>query len=250
MIICADFDGTIFFREDEARTAENLRCLKKWREVGNTSMLATNRSLQSLNHVLPSWQEYFDFLILDNGNRIINPENKLIWSNTFNSEKLNKMLEAAEQNPVKPKIAFYGVNDDDFTLEKPNSPLTKIRFWFQKDADATAFLPKIKAINDRAFVWSHDLTFSWNPTDVLRGCYAVVDVAPNDTSKAVAIRALLKTVDMASDNIVTVGDNDNDYEMLAEFDGYTIEGSKIATTHPKLPTTSSVAALIKKRLVE
>ena len=45
MIICSDFDSTIYFPEDEAKTSANLAALKKWRENGNISILATNRSL-------------------------------------------------------------------------------------------------------------------------------------------------------------------------------------------------------------
>ena len=245
MIICADFDGTIYFRNDEQQTAANFAAIEKWRQAGHVFVLATNRGMGSVSRVLPDWKEYFDFLILDSGGKIINAKSELIWANTFEPETLKRMLAVAENSETKPKIAFYGAENDDFTLEMPNSPLTKIRFWFKNDAEAISFAPK--EINSRAFVWSHDTTFCWSPTDTFKGYYAVVDVAPEATNKAVAVRSLLKTQGLP-EPVITVGDNINDFEMLKEFDGYAIEISKIATLHPELRTTKSVAELVMEKL--
>nr|MCR5572301.1 hypothetical protein [Candidatus Saccharibacteria bacterium] len=50
MIVCADFDKTVFFRDDAALTAENLAAIKEWRSIdGNIFVLASNRSLGSLD---------------------------------------------------------------------------------------------------------------------------------------------------------------------------------------------------------
>lgn len=247
MIICADFDGTIHFRDDEKQTATNLAAIKKWREAGNIFILATNRGLGSVNRVLPNWKDYFNFLILDGGGKIVDANSELVWANTFDPKALRRMLTAAKNNEVEPKIAYYGTANDDFTLEMPDSPLTKIRFWFKHDAEAFLFEPKIKEINNRAFVWSHDITFRWTPTDVFKGYYAVVDVAPEMTNKAVAIHSLLKLQGL-SESIITIGDNNNDLEMLEEFNGYAISDSIIATLYPKLPTTPSVAKLIEDNM--
>ena len=64
MIVCADFDKTVSFRDDAALTAENLAAIKEWRSIdGNIFVLASNRSLGSLDRALPDWREYFDYLV-------------------------------------------------------------------------------------------------------------------------------------------------------------------------------------------
>ena len=235
MIICADFDKTIFFRENQAQTAQNLVTIKKWRNAGNVFILGSNRSLGSLEKTLPSWQEYFDYLILDGGARIMDEDRKMLWSGTFSQEVVDNILSIVKDSPIQFEAKFYNLATDDYE-PTPSKSMTKIYFHFQNQADADIFQSKISDINANVLSWHHS-QFDF-----------CVEITPRTTNKAAAIYELLKIMHTTPDNITTVGDNDNDYEMLIEFDGYAITGSKIATSHPELLTTPSVADLITGRL--
>ena len=54
-----------------------------------------------------------------------------------------------------------------------------------------------------------------------------------------------QAMDMPFENIVTVGDGFNDYEMVRDFDGFAIEGSELANAYEGLKTVSSVSSLVK-----
>lgn len=243
MIICSDFDCTIYFPEDEAKTTKNLAALKAWRAAGNISILATNRSLLSLERALPSWRNYFDYLVLDGGTRAYDGEARLLWSNIFSRDTLQQLLEAAQNFDTKPKISFYNLEGNDFA-STPTPDVTKICFRFHTSEEAAAFLLKIVNVDAYTYAYHHDSS-KWHPDDPFKDYHANVEVIPSGTNKAYAIRELAETVQLPLANIATIGDNLNDTEMLTEFSGYAIENSKISTLHPNLKTTPSVANLVK-----
>lgn len=242
MIICSDFDSTIYYPSNEAQTSANLAALKNWREHGHLSVLATNRSLLSLERALPDWRSYFDYLILDGGTRVYDGEAKLLWSNTFDHDTLQKLTTAAQNFEVTPKISFYNLAESDFS-PAPTQDITKICFRFHTSEEAATFLLKLVDINAYTFAYHHD-SVKWRPDDPFKDYHANVEAIPFGTNKAHAIKELIKIAHLSPTDITTVGDNLNDEEMLHDFTGYAIAGSKIAALRPTLPTTPSVTALV------
>lgn len=235
MMICADFDDTMFFRENQTQTNANLVAIKGWREVGNIFVLGSNRSLGSLERTLPDWQEYFDYLILDGGTRILNRDGRLLWSNTFSQTAIGDILSIIKGSPVRPEVKFYNLSADDYE-STPSESITKIYFCFQNQTDADSFESKISKVDANVLSWHH------SPTDFC------IEATPRTANKATAIYELMKITGGVIGDIITVGDNTNDYEMLKEFEGYAILDSKIATLYPEFRTTPSVAALVAEKI--
>lgn len=230
MIICADFDDTIYFGEESAKTIANLNAIKKWHSEGNIFILASNRSLGSLKRTLLNWQDYFDYLILDGGAKILNHNQELLHSNILNQSIITELLNILENSPTQPEVKFYSLDIEDYE-STPSSAITKIYFHFQNQSDAEAFQAKITHIDINILSWQHV------PSDYC------IEITPQVTNKANALRQLINIANL-QDSIATIGDNVNDYEMLTEFNGYTIVGSIISTLYPNLPTIPSVSALI------
>lgn len=234
MIICADFDKTVFFRDNVALTAENLAAIKKWRDVdGNVFVLGSNRSLGSLDRALPDWRQYFDYLILDRGARIYDSSRKLLWSDMLSRDVIERVLEAAKENPVPADSIYCNLDSDDYGSE-PTAEMTKIYYHFKNQGELDAFRLKIAGVDAKVFCWHN------SETDYC------IEITPSTAGKAMALRVLLGLICVDEGDAVTVGDGDNDYEMLVEFSGYAIDGSWVAELHPELPTVTSVASLLKK----
>ena len=68
MIIISDFDDTLCPHGDEVTFQENLQAVTRFRaQADNEFVLATGRSLSSLERTFPNFRNYMDFVILDNG---------------------------------------------------------------------------------------------------------------------------------------------------------------------------------------
>ena len=233
MIVCADFDKTVFFRDDAALTAENLAAIKEWRSIdGNIFVLASNRSLGSLDRALPDWREYFDYLILDRGARIYNSDRKLLWSDTLSRDVIEQVLGVEKEKPA-PTDSIYCNLDSDGYDSTPTKVMTKIYYHFRNQDELDSFWSKIAGIDAKMFSWHN------SETDFC------IEITPSTAEKAVAIDVLSKLARFESD-VTTVGDGDNDYEMLVRFGGYAIVGSRVAEHHPELPTVASVASLFQE----
>ena len=72
----------------------------------------------------------------------------------------------------------------------------------------------------------------------------IVYIPPGVPAKGRSIGSAFSLVSVS--DVTTVGDGDNDYEMLVRFGGYAIAGSRVAEHHPELPTVASVASLLQE----
>lgn len=232
MIICADFDDTIFLRLDAAQTVRNYDAIKKWRQKeGNYFILCTNRSFGSVESTLSNWRDYFDYLVLDGGAKVLNSSQEIIWSNPFDPQVAAGILDIVHDDLNLSDAKYYSLQVDDYTLD-PLSDITKIYLYFENDTKAAPFLSAIDNLDANVLAWSHF------PPEVC------IEVTPDTTNKAFAIHKLISVMELPDNNVVTIGDNTNDYEMLTEFNGYAIQNSKISALHPDIRTTPSVADLL------
>ncbi len=67
MILVTDFDNTLYSHSDPQVLINNLQVAQSFRQAGNKFVLATGRNASSLSRVLPDFNKYFDYIILDNG---------------------------------------------------------------------------------------------------------------------------------------------------------------------------------------
>lgn len=246
-LICSDFDKTIYFPDDIEQTKRNLSAIQEWRRQGNAFSVATNRSFASVQRQLPDFRNYFDYLILDSGSEVFSIDGKLIWSTSFDEGTLHKLFDAAKKLPEEPAMTFFNATAADFSFA-PLEKMTKIRFWFKEYNNALKSLDTIVKINKKTFLTKFD-SLSDNKS-VLGGYIAFLDIIPETAGKNNAIRKLAKALSIADEDIFTIGDGENDADMIRDFNGFAIEGSSVTKGCPYFNTVKSLENLINQKIGE
>ena len=243
-LLCSDFDHTIFFRDNETLTNQNYAAIKNWRTTGNLCAVSTNRSFASLKRQLPNYQDYFDYLILDSGSVVAYPNGEIIWQTFFDPKIIEALQNLAAALPEEPIITYSDAESEDYGFH-PSSKTTKIRFWFKDSDIAKRALALIHKINRKSGITNSYVT---DPKSRLYGCKAFNDIIPETSGKNIGVSKLANKLNIAHQDIITVGDGSNDREMIEDFDGYAIAGSSLATKHPELKTIPSLTELITNYL--
>lgn len=79
MILITDFDNTLYSHSDPQVLIDNLQVAQSFRQAGNKFVLATGRNASSLSRVLPDFNKYFDYIILDNGAFCLGQDNEIVF---------------------------------------------------------------------------------------------------------------------------------------------------------------------------
>lgn len=245
MIIFADFDGTLCDYGDSSVLARNLRAISDWHRTGNYFCVATGRNLASLERIIPDYKQYFDFLILDNGSFCINQSKEIMFDFTIDRDLTNEVIKQIRATANNFETMFY---HDFREALLPFHRNTKARAWMpdggQTDVVANGLR---KDFADKVKIYSvHNVM----PTNgiINRSHHAFVDIIPIDSGKESAVRVLSETLN--ENNIITVGDGINDYDMIKKYDGYAMAHAKEVVLQMVQPDhrVSSVSELIYRLL--
>ncbi len=245
MILFSDFDGTLYFREEEEKTQANLEAIEKWRGAGHQFCITTGRSFRSVVEEIPKIEELSNIFIVDSGSIVRSKNSEILCDFVFDPEIVSGLVEFAKTFPVQ-VVPFYYTTNSEGVKHEING-VTKLRFWF-KSADADqieAITARIMAVFPVFAVHNKEAVSSYPD---LAGRQGFIEVIPADSGKSSAIKWLQQTYGILPGSIVTVGDGSNDYGMIKDFNGFAIEGSDVSLNHPELKTTPSVAALIEQLL--
>ncbi len=239
MILVSDMDKTVFFPDDPIRTKHNVEAIAKWKEAGNTFIVATGRSIRSLNSIVNTWGGLRpDYCFCDGGLIIFDQNEQVVYANTFNDEEERRVLSGLDGTGLNFVNVFYATDSEGLEYRKK---LTKIRFWFKELADARRALGVLCDRGLRAFICEDPGTSFYEP---LREYESFVEVIPFVGGKEVAIKKFIQLFKI-SEPLYVVGDSRNDESMLAEFNGYMIANSNLDQAGARFARTDSVADLIE-----
>lgn len=239
MVLFSDFDLTLFFREDEVRTEENIKAIEKWRDNGNQFCIVTGRSFRSITEHFPKIKDICDYYIVDGGSIVLNKNGELLRAFYFDPTVVAGVVEFSKSFPEIPATYYYTPNSEDADYKTEN--VTKLRLWFADVGLLGAMAAKIR----EAFpVFAFTLDAGQPTHKALVGRKGFIEIVPNQFGKSNAISFLQQEANIATSNIVTVGDGLNDYEMVRDFNGFAIKGSELANDFKDLKTTESISTLI------
>ncbi|MBR5647647.1 HAD-IIB family hydrolase [Candidatus Saccharibacteria bacterium] len=243
MILFSDFDRTLFFRDDGAKTEENIEATKKWRDEGNQFCIVTGRSYKSITEHFPIIKEICDYYIVDGGSIIINKNGELIKAFYFDPAVVAGVVEFSKSFPEVPAAYYYTPNSEDADYKTEN--LTKLRLWF---ADVSLLNDMAAKIRESFPVFAFILAAGEPTHKALEGRKGFIEIVPNHLGKSYAIRFLQQEANIPADSIVTIGDGLNDYEMVRDFNGFAISGSELSDAFHELKTADSISSLIRSKL--
>ena len=242
MILFSDFDRTFYFRSDEEKTQTNFEAVKKWRAAGHQFCIATGRSYKSVIKEFPQIKEICDYYIVDSGSIILSQTGELLSAFYFDPEVVDGIVRFSENTPNQ-LIPFYYTPYSE-SLDYQNNSITKIRLWLKDPNVMKEIAGQIKS-SFPVFAFALEAVSSYDALKEQRG---FIEIIPSNYGKSEAIKYLQKDKNIPSEDIITIGDSLNDYEMIRDFNGFVIEGSDLSNTREEINTTSSVATLIDKLL--
>lgn len=199
-LLVSDYDQTV--STDDLSIRFNIKKINKFRKDGNLFMLSTGREYLSIKNEVKKWNIKYDYLSCADGTTMYDRDDKLIFISKMDKDdvKVSEFL----KKQYGQKINIYDIISDNSNIpEEKVIQIFDINF-IQISRDITKFLDE-NLINS---------TYSAN----LNCIY----LKHKEASKALTIRYLENEISIEKRNIFTIGDHNNDYEMIRDYNGFTM----------------------------
>ncbi len=244
-ILGSDYDGTL---NHKGISEEKKASIETWRKKGNVFALVTGRGAEDILKIYTEQQFPCDYIVCDNGAVIMKTDGEIIsrvkckkelikplvkllfesdclWGDLHSDLKVNIL---PEEKDCK--------NHDDYTLE--NMPEFD---YFTQISTALPDFEKAKEVTEKIRdVFGNELNPLQNGT--------CIDIVRADMNKAKGIYLLMDFVGAEYEDVITVGDNINDIDMLKEFRSYAMENGVEEVKMIADNITSGIEELIEKEL--
>ena len=244
-IIGSDYDGTLNHGgiDDVKRNA-----IKKWRDAGNVFALISGRGPDDVIRIYNEKQFGCDYLIANNGAIILKPDGMVVSDTRCNGAVTVPLLNLLFENGCPwgnvqtafPCRVYADENDcaeeDGYTLKN---------------------MPTVEYFNQISTILS-DFETAEKVTELIRERFGnelnplqngiCIDIVRSDMNKAKGLYILMDILGAEYGDIIAVGDNVNDREMIEEFRSYAMENGVDAIKELADYTVSSVTELIEKEI--
>ncbi len=244
-IIGSDYDGTLNHGGiDEIKK----QAIEKWRKVGNIFAVISGRCVAEILEIYNEKQFGCDYLIAANGAVILKPDGEIITETRCKSDLAKPLLEklfelGCEFAHVQSDIHFRVYADADiakenkgFTLE--NMP--EIDYFNQISTMLETPEESAEVTSAVAEKFSEFL----NPLQNGR----CIDIVRCDMNKAKGLYLLAEIVNGRKEDIIAVGDNINDRDMISEFRSYAMANGVESIKKLADYITDSITELIEKEM--
>lgn len=246
-IIGSDYDGTLNHNgiDDKKKKA-----IENWRSKGNIFALISGRGPESVLEIYNEKQFPCDFLIADNGAVIMKTDGTVISDIRCDKSLTVPLLKLLFENgcpwghiQTSFSCRIYKnpedcVDDDEFTLE--NMP--EIPYFNQ----ISTFLPDFETAAEVTACIKENFGDKLNPLQ--NG--VCIDIVRADMNKARGLYILMEHLGAKYEDIIAVGDNINDSDMIKEFRSYAMENGVDVIKELADFVTSGITELIEKELAE
>lgn len=246
-IIASDYDGTLNHGgiDEKKKTA-----ISRWRKEGNIFSIVSGRGAPDLVRIYKKDNFECDYLIADNGAVIMKPNGEIVCEDKIDTSVAKPFLEFLFEQGCKWGYVqtsfpcrvfkyndFEDYDEDEcFTFEElPELPLL---YQINTSLDSFEEAAKVTAAIKEKF------------GDVLNplqngNCIDIVSVNMN---KAKGIYKFIDLLGAEYSDVITVGDNINDKDMIKEFRSYAMENAVPLIKELADYETSGITELIEKEL--
>ena len=203
-IIASDFDNTIYYLpEDERnyRNKSNVEAINKFINQGNIFIIITGRNYSSIKKRLNELDLKYTYLVCLDGAKIFNNVDYCIETKLMNPQEIIKIKEILEEL----KCDYY--LDDGYNKTENINDTVKI---VVKEEDKQEQERIIEAINKKINVHVYKSRFHVNLID-------------KSVNKKDALKILFNLENLDYNKLTCIGDNENDYLMLKEFNSVVIK---------------------------
>lgn len=246
-IVTIDLDGTLLNSFGEI-SEENLEELRKCIQKGVEIVLSSGRVVSSIKNFANEIGNN-NYLIAGNGSTVYDIANeKIIYQNTIPKEKVLKIIKICEENSI-----YYSVYTENFIITKSlnynilfyskenlkksnmektniniiediysyvenmeNNEISKISICDKDKMIFSSILKKLREIEniDVLDVAHMSRKYIENGTDVVPVEFYYTEITNENVNKWEAIKFLINKLEILPEEVMSIGDNINDKEML------------------------------------
>ena len=244
-IIGSDYDGTLNHNgiDDAKREA-----IDAWRRAGNVFALVSGRHVYSVRDLHLEQRFACDYFVGSNGGVIMNSENEVVHKDCCDPDMLVPLIKYLYELGCGVGLVhgedFFDVfpskdrctGDRAYTIDgMPEcSYYTQVSTWrptFEEAAEVSA------KVLERFGEYFNPMQNGLN-----------IDIVRADVNKAKGLYRLMELVGAQYEDVITVGDNVNDYDMIKEFRSYAMDSGVDEIKELADYTTPGVAELIEREL--
>lgn len=231
-LICSDVDGTLISDDFKIPTV-NLEAIKYFQEEGGMFTLATGRTPQGMklytNKVNPNAP-----VVCQNGAAIYDISlGKYLWTSPLDDYPYDIVEYIMEKYPdcgieVLCESGVYYVKENDYTTKHMIDEKFKVIRRDYRDIKEPWLKILIAECSEGADDIQRDLASSSfvDKYQLVRSYITYYEVLEKTTNKGKALENLRRILNVDAEKIITIGDNDNDSEMLlVAGESYAVKGA-------------------------
>ena len=229
-LLVADYDNTLYTNEEQLY--KNIKDIKKFQKEGNIFVISTSRSWKSIKKEIDEYKIPFDYLCCNTGGTIFDNKGSSLFVGNISDSVINKVENILEKlNLNNFSITRYGIYKE--YEEKINEILGyKIKGNKEEIENLKKELKNVLN-NEFEIILKNEKQYS----------KLFLNFKLN--TKENGIEKLIKILPEVEYKIITVGDDDIDFNMLKKYDGYRMNNSSKLLTENINKTVNSIEELLK-----
>lgn len=223
-LLAVDYDGT--FKTDIKNFYLNIIEVEKFREKGNKFAIVTGRSFKSIKRELKRYDIKYDYLSCNNGLVIFDANDNLVAEFPLDKETIELVNDTKTYNYNIQSIEYY----DAYSKTQNLDNVVEIGIKFNGNKSCKIYkntleklMPNVSLYKDNKRVFIGDKV---NKSDAVYLISQLENIYPSD--------------------IYTIGDGNNDLEMLKKYNGHRVLYSYPSLWNKKIPVTREVHTFVKK----
>lgn len=200
-ILASDFDNTIYYLDDEIKNKKNVEAIKRFVSYGNTFCIITGRNYADLKVLLEKYSIPYTYLICADGAQIFNNIDYPIDITHLTRNEIDSIKEILDSL----NCDYY--LDDGYNKTEYLDDCVKIVVNCTDEKEKEKI---VKIVKEKIDIHIYASRFH-------------VNIINKSVNKMNALKKLFNIENLNYDDLYVIGDNDNDYEMLKEFNGGVIK---------------------------
>ncbi len=199
-VLISDYDGTFYTNEESIKT--NIDKTNEFMKK-NIFVIATGRSLQDFKRKEEEYDIKYNYLIINHGATIIK-DNQTIYNKIINKNILPDILKDID---IENTDFNFFCNNQNSRVSSTEKELTKIHVSYASEEKLNEIYDKlISKYNEYINIYIMNNKKS-------------LEIISNEANKTNAIEFLITHEKFSKKDIYTIGDNQNDLEMIKDYNG-------------------------------
>lgn len=230
-LIVSDFDGT--FSTSVKDIELNCEKIFDFMSRGNYFLLSSGRPYDSLMNQVKKYGIPYTYLATSDGSFLFDDKRNMLESFTMPHD-IVKDLDVLLSHDIFDKVQYTYPKTNGRTYNK-SELLANVAFVINNKNITPSFIEDFEALKE-----SHP---DYDFTVYGYGDVSYYIIRAKGVNKGVIVQSLADKIGVSKDNIYTIGDNDNDFEMVRDYNGYMV-GDNLGLVSVALKRYNAVHELV------